>query len=209
MTKPWLRRQGYRREIDTRWIRNRILIVCEGEKTEPNYFRAFPTKIDLVKVDVEGLGANTLSLVNTALEKKESAACQDRPYNQVWCVFDRDSFPAGNFNQAFKTAQANGIRVAYSNQCFELWYFLHYHFNDTAIDRHTYGEKLSRLMGRKYDKTDKGMYNLLKDKQPVAIRNAKKLLTRYPECNPEKNDPSTNVHLLVERLNEFISSEAE
>lgn len=205
MSKPWdLGREQGRRE-DTRSIRDRILILCEGEKTEPNYFRGFPVKIDLVELDVDGIGANTVSLVHEAIRRKDAAQRARTPYNQVWCVFDRDEFPSSNFNEAFRLANANRVRIAYSNQCFELWYFLHFHFNDAALHRHAYGEKLTGLIGRKYMKNDVSMYALLKDKQQAALRNARKLLTRYSPCNPEKDDPSTTVHLLVEVLNEFVS----
>jgi hypothetical protein len=63
------------------------------------------------------------------------------------------------------------------------------------------------MMGRKYQKNDTDMYDYLKDRQTDAIRNAKKLLASYNRgCNPERDDPSTKVHLLVERLNEFIGA---
>jgi hypothetical protein len=42
MAKAWQRKRDYSRRVDTRSIRDRILILCEGEKTEPNYFRKFP-----------------------------------------------------------------------------------------------------------------------------------------------------------------------
>lgn len=54
-----------RRPYEGRPMRLRFLIVCEGEKTEPLYFRAFPVAAD-VQVDVRGEGANTTSLVQAA-----------------------------------------------------------------------------------------------------------------------------------------------
>ncbi|HNU99049.1 MAG TPA: RloB family protein [Verrucomicrobiota bacterium] len=204
MSKPWERAEGYRRREDTRVIRNRILIVCEGEKTEPNYFRKFSVDIDLVEVDVQGIGANTLSLVGDAVARRDDASREGTPYNQVWCVFDRDVFPAGNFNEAFRLARTNRIRVAYSNQCFELWYFLHFNFSDAALHRQAYGDKLTGLLGRKYQKNDTKMYDLLKDRQATAMQNARKLLTRYVPCNPEKhNGPrqTTSTNLKREHAN--------
>lgn len=207
MSRPWERESGYKRREGTRAIRDHILIVCEGEKTEPNYFLKFPVNIELVKVDVHGVGANTLSLVRDAVARQDAASRKGQPYNQVWCVFDRDEFPSGNFNEACRFARANRIQVAYSNQCFELWYFLHFNFNDTALHRHAYGEKLTEFLGKKYQKNDTEMYGLLKDRQNVAIRNARKLLARYYPCNPAKDDPSTTVHLLVDALNAFVSDD--
>jgi hypothetical protein len=205
MSKPWDRKSNYKRNFGTtRHIRNRILILCEGEKTEPNYFSKFPVDITLVRIDVEGDGANTLRLVEDAIRRGNEAASKHQQYNQIWCVFDRDSFPAKNFNQAFKVAEKNKIRIAYSNQCIELWFLLHYHFFDSAIDRKDYIVKLSEAMGQKYEKNDDKMYALLKNKQSTAIKNARNLSNRYLLCNPEKDNPSTNVQDLVEALNKFI-----
>ncbi|HLA27249.1 MAG TPA: RloB family protein [Syntrophales bacterium] len=208
MTKTWQRKKDYSRRVETRYLRDRILILCEGKRTEPNYFRKFPLNVELVEIDVKGTGANTLSLVEDAICRGRGAASKGQPYNQIWCVFDRDSFPPGNFNRAFKVADENRIHIAYSNQCFELWYLLHYHFNDAAIKRHEYARRLTRCIKRKYFKNDKKIYDLLKERQAYAVQNAKKLLSRYNPCNPEKDDPSTTVHILVETLNEFISGDA-
>jgi len=208
MAKVWQRRRDYSRRVETRYLRDRILILCEGKKTEPNYFRKFPLNVELVEIDVRGTGANTLSLVENAVRRGQDAASEGRPYNQIWCVFDRDSFPPGKFNLAFKVADESRIHIAYSNQCFELWYLLHYHFNDAAIERHEYARRLTEFIGRRYRKNDENMYNLLKERQADAIRNAKKLLDRYDPCNPEKDDPSTTVHTLVETLNEFIAGDS-
>jgi len=207
MSKPWHREGNSGRRVEiTRYIRDRILILCEGKKTEPNYFRKFPVNIELVEIDVDGVGANTLSLVEEATRRGQEAASSGHPYNQIWCVFDRDSFPAGKFNQAFKAAQKNRVRIAYSNQCFELWYFLHYYFIDAALNRDDYALKLTEVMGREYKKNDEEMYVLLKGRQSTAIRNAKTLISRYIICNPEKDNPSTTVYDLVETLNQFLSN---
>lgn len=208
MPKAWQRKKDYSRRVETRYLRDRILILCEGKETERNYFRKFPLNVELVETDVKGTGANTLSLVEEAIRRGQDAANGGKPYNQIWCVFDRDSFPPGKFNSAFRVADENRIHIAYSNQCFELWYLLHYHFNDTAIRRQEYGRRLTKLMGRKYRKNDEGIYGLLKKRQPAAIQNAKRLRDRYHPCNPEKDDPSTTVHTLVETLNEFIAEDS-
>jgi hypothetical protein len=47
------------------------------------------------------------------------------------------------------------------------------------------------------------MYELLRPHQPIALRNAQKLLDEYQPANPAHDDPSTNVHLLVHELNRF------
>ena len=170
------------------------MIVCEGEETEPNYFKSFHVNAD---VEVVGLGNNTLKLVQDTCR-----LMQKQDYAQTWCVFDRDSFPAGQFNEALDLAQRNGIEVAYSNEAFELWYLLHFYYHDTGISRALYGDKLTERLGKSYRKNDPAMYRLLEDLQPAAIRNAQTLLDSYGDAhNPEQNNPCTTVHLLVQELN--------
>lgn len=101
----------------------RILIVCEGTKTEPNYFKAFKrinNQSFVVELDIKGEGTNTLSVVDKAISLKNSALS---PYDEVWAVFDRDSFPAANVNAAILKAESNGVKAAWSNEAFELWFY--------------------------------------------------------------------------------------
>lgn len=169
-----------------------ILIVCEGEKTEPNYFKAFRVS----SAEIIGIGHVTKSLVEYAIRYRDAA---DYPYDQVWCVFDRDDFD--DFAEAITLAERNNMGVAYSNQAFELWYLLHFSFMDSALHRDGYIEILKRQLGT-YKKNDRWMYDRLIEFQADAIRNAEKLLGSFTG-SPNKSDPSTTVHRLVIELNKY------
>ncbi|NES75276.1 MULTISPECIES: RloB family protein [unclassified Okeania] len=184
--------------VATREVIERFLIVCEGKETEPNYFRSFRVPKDVI--DIRGLGKNTISLVEDALKIMK----EDGNYNQVWCVFDRDSFPVKNFNQAIKDAKNYNIEVAYSNEAFEIWYLLHFEYRDTAMSRKDYKKALTEKLNKKYEKNSKEMYEILKNKQLQAIKNAEKLLEQHNPPNPVNDNPSTTVHLLVKELNKFV-----
>jgi hypothetical protein len=190
--------------METRNLRTKILVVCEGEETEPNYFKEFPVDKEIVSLEVAGTGMNTVRAVKEAARLRQTAIDANSPYNQVWCVFDRDDFPPANVNEAISLATQNRVRVAFSNQSFELWYLLHFGFHDAAQPRRRYREMLSERLGENYKKNDPNMYRLLFDKQSDAIRNAKTLLGRYIPPRPADDDPSTTVHWLVEELNRFI-----
>jgi len=195
-TKSFLRpksRSYMQRRVDEAPIRQRFLIVCEGGKTEPNYFRKF--RVPQLVVQVEGLGMNTIGLVQRALELKE----QDE-YDQVWCVFDKDDFPDRNFNAAITLARRNGVKVAYSNQSFELWYVLHFYYMDNALPRADYMRMLSKEMNHDYEKNSATIYEELRQRQDTAIRNAERLLNQYHPIRPSRDDPSTTVHKLVQQL---------
>ena len=59
----------------------RILIVCEGEKTEPNYFKSFPENPEVYDaLDVTGLGNNTVAVVKKAIELRDAAEKKNEPY---------------------------------------------------------------------------------------------------------------------------------
>jgi len=200
---PHRRGKSHKRRSDYLEIRNRILIICEGQKTEPNYFRRFPQS-KVFAVTVHGAGMNTDALVIKALEKKQEAIRKQVPYNEVWCVFDRDSFTPDHFNRALDLGESRGIRIAYSNQAFELWYLLHFDFHTSSIDRKRYAQMLSERLRIKYKKNHAGMYDALLPKQKDAIRNAEKLLQSHKGKHPCKCDPSTTVHHLVCRLNQMV-----
>ncbi len=196
--KRKLSRRGYKpRRVNNREPLQRFLIVCEGEKTEPNYFNGF--RVPSVTIEIVGLGKDPLTLVERTIDRRSKGQ-----FDQVWCVFDRDDVSIERFNQALSLSRRQKIKVAYSNQAFELWYLLHFHYCDVAQARHSYIDGLSRQFGRPYQKNDHTLYHELLPRQDVAIRNAERLVTLYDPPNPAANDPSTTVHKLVQELNRFV-----
>lgn len=184
------------RKVNTREVKQRFLIVCEGTKTEPNYFRSFRAPKDVV--EILGVAEDPSRLVNSAKKRAD-----EDEYDQVWCVFDRDpgAWTAENFNNALKNAKRHDFHVAYSNESFELWYILHFQFLNTATSRIDYEDKLTTLLGQKYQKNDPKMYEKLLERQSEAIKHAERLLKGYDRSNPEEDNPSTTVHRLVQALN--------
>lgn len=186
------------RAIGTRALRQRFLIVCEGEKTEPNYFRSFRAS---VVVDIFGTGLNTGDVVDYALTKKREAQRNDEQYDQVWAVFDLDEFPAGNFNAAIEKAKKKGVKAAYSNPSFELWFLLHFEYRNSAIDRWECVDILSKKLKKHYEKKSKNMRDELFSQEQDAIKRAEKLFASYQPHNPARDNPCTTVHQLVKELN--------
>ncbi len=142
------------RRVNVREIRQRFLIVCEGEQTEPNYFRAFQTPGLVVKI--EDSHARGSKLVAKAKQLRD-----EDDYDQVWCVFDRDDLQPHQIDAAFQCAQQEGISIAFSNQAFELWYLLHFDYHNTALSRKDYCERLAKRLGQAYRKNHASMYELL------------------------------------------------
>ena len=101
-------------------------MVTEGEKTEPQYINEFLRLQGAANVKVEPTGLDPRGVVEKAIQMKKEAnvtgAKTSRPH--VWAVFDRDEH--SRFELAQQLARSNGIHIATSNPCFELWAVFHY-----------------------------------------------------------------------------------
>lgn len=193
------RRQGIRE------VKQSFLIVCEGENTEPDYFKAF--RMTTATIKAVGEAMNTMSLVNKAINIREAEKCKKRFYDQCWVVFDKDDYPSNDFNQAINHAEKNGFHVAYSNQAFEYWFLLHFNLYRGSIHRNQYKDMLEKLLGIPYSKTDGYsalIYNLLLSRQEQAIHNAEAVLAEVSHGNPAEEESSTTVHKLVVELNKYM-----
>jgi hypothetical protein len=195
----------------------RFLIICEGENTEPCYFRSFP--VATAEVEAFGTGRSKTSLVEQAIEwiSQESPD----PEREVWIVFDMDfdhgkdeSMQRNDFNQAIRLAEAKGFRVAYSNDAFELWFLLHYQLLESALTRVEYYQQISRHWGISYERHGKGIqfcrkiYQRLQEdtnsNQTSAIRHAERLHKQHASSQPADQNPCTTVYQLIIELNKYL-----
>ena len=201
-------RKAQRRK--SRQIVCKILIVCEGTKTEPNYFEAFKTfngGTIVYDIDVRGLGQNTTDVVDKAIELKSKG-----DYDRVWAVFDKDSFSANKFNGAIIKAQNNGIGCAWSNKAFELWYLYHFMNRVTAMSRTEYKRAISEAVNNspqyknrkvyEYAKNDKDNYRIMTTYGSMenAIRFAEAKSCDYTDQRYATHNPCTMVFKLVRQL---------
>jgi len=126
------------------------LIVTEGTKTEPKYFRAIKDIInqkykERIQLDIFGEGKGTLNLLK---EAQKRAASNPNGYKHVWIVFDTDDFPAEDVDamepECKKLSNDETIYHAiWSNQCIELWFLLHFSYMHSDLHRYEYFSKLS------------------------------------------------------------------
>jgi hypothetical protein len=206
-----------KRSIGTKSKQVFILIVSEGTKTEPNYFEAIRAKFPrgiIDTIDIEGTAKNTLTIIEECVILRDAAKNRYRIYDEVWAVFDKDSFPDKNFNNAINRAESmkEKINCAWSNEAFELWYLLHFQFVNTGMNREQYKpfieRELSAKIGKpfKYKKNSKEMYELLQQygNESQAIEWAKRLEELYDNKDFATHNPCTMVYKLVNRLNSLM-----
>lgn len=190
-----LRRRSSRREQG-----KTVLIVCDGEKTEPAYFRRLRDGWNLRPVQiVAGQGdGDPKTIVDRAVRMRDEHAQSNADgFDEVWCVYDSDSRTRQQLNNALTLANSEGIQVALSVPCFEFWFLLHYVFTTSphmicssvisALKDHIAGyEKNSSPSDELMERTDE------------ALGNAKQL--RSDSVVNQRGYPRTDVDKLVQEL---------
>ena len=132
----------------------RFVLFCEGESTEPEYFSAIKQRWTgaLITIEVrKGIGvpwtiarealkfAKAEGLMKGSRKRRNSFEQRD----SVWAVFDRDEHD--KFQEAVNLCESNGIGVARSNPCFEIWLILHESDFDRPDGRTAVQKELGRL----------------------------------------------------------------
>lgn len=112
-----------------------------------------------------------------------------------------------------RQARTKGYQVAWSNQSFEYWIYLHFYYSDAALHRTEWVKKLNDIFKQRqlgageYQKNCEDIYELVCKDGGVdrAIRNAKRRMESFDENGrkPSEFDPGTTVYKLVEDLKKF------
>jgi len=185
----------------------KILIVCEGEKTETNYFHGVVNYYSLNSANVEvcsDCGSDPMSIFRYAKHRFREERDLGDPFDKVYCVFDRDShtnYSAAVSSIATATPQKTFSAIT-SVPCFEYWLLLHFNYSTqpfVSTPGKSAGvrvlDKLKEFMPH-YDKASKSVFPELIGQLEFAKQNASRALKEANKRDDE--NPSTRVHLLVE-----------
>ncbi len=203
-------------KFETIPIKKTILIVCEGQ-TEELYFKSFPVLTSFKVETYNTEGKSKLKLVEST---KEIIRSFDIEFDEVWCVFDMDvkrgADEFADFDNAVTKALFFGYNVAYSNDAFELWFYLHFNYTESQHLRNFYYAELSKNFGINYIKDGKKydfclkIYDILKNdknsSQEKAIERARRLFNQQENLPYHQQNPNTKVYGLVEELNKNLRS---
>jgi hypothetical protein len=202
---------------------DRVLIVCEGEKTEPYYFEEIKVTLDLdsANIQIDGsCGSSPRSVVAHAITLFERARLKGEQYDRVFCVFDRDQHET--FDEAIiKVNKYNKqlladkyylknedptFTVIRSTPSFEYWLLLHFiptTMSFLSTDTKSSGDQVIdelKVYITNYKKKQKGLYkmsitdNLLNG----ALAHSNKIFNNAVKT--KDFNPSTNIHILVNYL---------
>ena len=181
-----------------------IYIFCEGEKTEPTYFKRWRERGMSVHV-IPVSHTDPVGIVKDVKRKMQMLSFEPAQGDSVWCVYDVDDNSDLVLQKAGKQAKEKKYTVVVSNPCFELWYILHF---EAIASQLTSAEAQIRILRHisEYSK-HVDIFDRLEPFVGTAIQNATRLQAIYVEqgdplieraCNP-----FSNAFALVEKLMEL------
>lgn len=215
--KGW--RSG-RREGRSRMVQmTRHLVVSEGKETEPRYFEGVRAALGAangrkVAIVVKGTGKHTLDLLDFAVEH-----CRYAPetFDHVWLVFDKDDFPAADFDaMERKCAElSDGSRTfhaLWSNPCFELWPLLHLRYTTapmTATEcQRALAQAMSKDLGVEYRKNLGGLFGMVDGQRVEALHRVQRLEAHLGELGnirPSAQNPATKVGEIFDEIGPYLT----
>ncbi len=182
----------------------RILILSEGEVSEPEYLEGFvkACRNPRVKIEIVGGAGVPRTIVDQAKFRKKAAEKQAKKeaddflkFDEVWCVFDVDDHP--NLTESRNVALAGGIRLAISNPCFEIWLWLHFAEQPGAQHR----DALLNMLKKHLPTYDKHVnFDDFVEAYPSAVIRARKLQEIASLDHDEGRNPTTGFWELTESI---------
>src|SRR5258708_568543 len=130
-----------KRRRATRDPKRLFLLICEDTNSAPLYFSAVKRASGANIVIMPGAGTPEVIAAKAVEEAKKRGITGTRrgqdwyaKLDQVWAVFDRDEHH--HFERGVNICADNGISVARSNPCFEIWIILHFEKYHKPDGRH-------------------------------------------------------------------------
>lgn len=227
--KKWKKRidsdlRSFRRPRGSRPPAKAILIVTEGEVTEPVYFEALKRKLNLLTVEIEVVGAgkgDPRRLAEAALEERKQRRKEARQgrlgfskapdFDELWIVFDTDVPVAhGRYYDGMGFAAAKGVKAAESTPCFEFWLLLHREYTTAPMAKFAdVKPRLEQAFGGPYVKNSKESVQLvapLLGHIAEARERAEKVREHHQQAGtPSPANPSTEVDRLIDSIEEAAS----
>lgn len=198
-----------------------IRLVCEGDKTEPNYFNGYLKAKGFSQPNMafKPKDHSPKGIAKAAKEEFQKAKKLKIPEDKIfiWAVFDRDGHDG--IAEAITILRGSPVGIAFSNICFEYWILLHYENTTRPFPN---CDAIISYIHQNYD-ADYGKandhYNRLKDKISNAISYAQRIAVNQiqycerpssmldgmndpnrPESPHWGLNPYTDIHLIFEAL---------
>ncbi|MBU0999236.1 RloB family protein [Patescibacteria group bacterium] len=194
----------------------KIFVWSHTHKAEIEYFQGFKNHLRTPLLMPQKIICwSPQKLLEQVVEWKTKTISEEDG-DQVWCIFDVDDFYKNDgaaLIKAVRLASDNNVKIAYANECFELWILLHFYKPTSPINR---GSDIEKRIQQEFKKHSMGQYeknlkvfDALMGLQNEAIKNAERIVPEYNSIDWNKNlnaggNPSTSIHFLIKEINTLI-----
>jgi hypothetical protein len=188
----------------------RVLIVAEGSKTEPKYFKALLKHLGF-KPRAGQIDENSHTCPLALAQRAVELLRRDPDFDLVFVVFDRDTH-SKYFNAIdYLKNKSKKIRYINSTPCFEFWFYLHIEKSGApinAVGNKSAGERMvEKLKGcceelSGYEKGTLLALDYLMERLDYAVENSRQIESEIIERgdDPDASNPFTRVHKMVKKL---------
>ena len=194
--------KDHQRKVAMRKPYDRVLIVCEGEKTEPSYFMELREYYGLHTANIEitgECGSSPTTILAKAKELFNKAKQDGNPFDRVYCIFDKDEHTT--YEQTIleiENITPKGVFFSITSvPCFEYWILLHFTYSCKPFTSSGNKSELKNFYPD-YEKNKEGIFIDLIDKLDTAIAYAKQISKSNQKTVTD--NPSTSIGELVEYL---------
>lgn len=169
-----------KRRVQSRPLKERLLIVCEGRATEPNYldglkrFGSIPAHFAITVA--KGRGGTRFDIAESAVSKKRELG---NNFDRVLLLMDVEHAEhRESLERALPLLAKHGIEVFLSNPSFEVWLLAHFErtgkwFENGARVEDQLNQHWSREFESEYAKGDVRNFARLQSRLPAVTENAK------------------------------------
>jgi hypothetical protein len=139
----------------------------------------------------------------TRISKRKDASSYDKEF-EAWAVFDADNHARATISIATQKARANGVNVAFSNPCFEVWALMHFMNVDGPLSHKQAQSALKKVMPE-YDHGKGAIleYKAMRSNYAVAVQRGERSISRRQQEGSPRGNPYTDVHILTETIRNF------
>jgi len=201
-----------------------LYLFVEGRVTETSYAEQIDGRFGKeyrfhLEVRGRGTGGKPRDLVKAAIQVRAEWLPGMRQRRdperepEVWCLFDRDEHP--EVDAVIAVALRNGVRVAFSHPCFELWLLLHFQMYEAQLSgqcaaitgrlrQHPGFEDYQKQIGTAEWKALCGHFDEARARALQLVERCPTdscgLEENAPHCVPTSRDPSSDVWRLLDSL---------
>jgi len=173
--------------------------------------------LSTVEVEIVGEGAEIVGVVNEAIRRRG----KERRRPETAITLRRSTRSGASLTRSVSTttlpgkrgvdrARTTGLKLAWSNPCFEFWLLLHFVLIGRSFDGYAAIRPALSKHIRNYEKST-NCFERLAPRIPTAIEHSKQIHRSQWQNTPRSIDcnPATTVHELVEKLMEVAEMTVE